>query len=179
MTDNHFADILRRQYTASLRMLRGVIEKCPDELWDTRDDEAPAWQQALHTLFYARLYLLADVRGSEAAENGQSVLRLIGEERAKPDSVGKTMWSLTKKDYRPPRVPAKQELLECLARCESSLDTALNDIASGGGSTPSPAEWIKGDRAHLLLYNLRHIQHHVGRLHGTLGRRGVKLEWQV
>jgi hypothetical protein len=35
----------------------------------------------------------------------------------------------------------------------------------------------KGDRPDVLLYNLRHIQHHVGRLHGTLGRRGVQLEW--
>jgi len=178
MTDQHFAEILRRPYAASLKMLRNVIEKCPDDLWDAQLDEAPPWQQALHTLFYTRLYLLSDVRGEEATEHAQVVLRLIGETQTKADSVGKTMWSLTKKDYRPPRVPTKQELLECLARCESSLDAALNDIENGAGGNPSPAEWIKGDRAHLMVYNLRHIQHHVGRLNGMLGRRGVQLEWQ-
>ena len=68
MSDDHFAEILRRQYAAAMKMLRGVIEKCPEELWDARQDEAPPWQQMLHALFYTRLYLLPSINGPEADE---------------------------------------------------------------------------------------------------------------
>jgi hypothetical protein len=177
MTDDHFSEIVGRQYQAALKMLRGVIEKCPGELWDARHDEAPPWQQMLHVLFYTRLYLLPSIEGSDASENRAVALRLIGDSETKPGKEGRAMWSLTKHDYHPPRMATKQELIERLDKCEVALEGALLDIARGGGADPSPADWIKGDRAHLLLYNLRHIQHHVGRLHGTLGRRGVQLEW--
>jgi hypothetical protein len=68
-------------------------------------------------------------------------------------------------------------MLERLEKCHTALDAALVDVAAGGGEAASPATWIKGDRANLLLYNPRHVQHHTGRLHGTFGRRGVQLEW--
>jgi hypothetical protein len=175
MTSEHFAEILRRQYQPAMKRLRGVIEKCPDELWDARQDEAPPWQQMLHALFYTRLYVLPSITGPEAEENRDVALRLIGDSQTNAGSEGRPMWSLTKKDHHPARVPTKQELR--LAKCESALEAALSDIAQGRDDDPSPANWVKGDRAHLLLYNLRHLQHHVGRLHGTLGRRGVQLEW--
>lgn len=177
MSDDHFAEILRRQYAAAMKMLRGVIEKCPEELWDARQDEAPPWQQMLHALFYTRLYLLPSINGPEADENRNVALRLIGDNETQAGTEGRAMWSLTKKDHHPARVPTKPELLERLLKCESALEAALSDIAQGRGADPSPADWIKGDRAHLLLYNLRHLQHHVGRLHGTLGKRGIQLAW--
>src|SRR5262245_64658755 len=49
--------ILKSQYHASLAMLRQTIEKCPDDLWYSKDQINAFWQTAYHTLFFTHLYL--------------------------------------------------------------------------------------------------------------------------
>jgi len=50
---------LKRQYHASLAMLKDTIEKCPESVW-LREGGRPGWRIAYHTLFYTHLYLMPD-----------------------------------------------------------------------------------------------------------------------
>lgn len=183
MDNKGFAEVVGRQYTAALRMLRNAIERCPDDVWSYRDGlEAPFWAHALHTLFYTRLYLLDALGNADDAENAAIAMRLIGmplKDTSGPEMrrVGDAMGGITLPKYETPRVPTKAELLERLDKCLGALATAMEQAAEGGADGPSPMFWIKGSRWDLLIYNLRHIPQHLGRLHSMLGRRGIKLEW--
>lgn len=56
-------DVIRSQYQASLAMLRGAFERCPDEVWDDPGCGNRFWHIAYHSLFYTHLYL--QVRAEE------------------------------------------------------------------------------------------------------------------
>lgn len=43
-------DVLRRHFEATLEMLGRVIDDCPDEVWDVKEEPAPIWQQLYHSL---------------------------------------------------------------------------------------------------------------------------------
>lgn len=183
MNDRVFAEVCRRQYVAALEMLRNAIERCPAALWDRREaTEAPFWQHALHVLFYARLYLLPTIDGVEATENAAGVMRELGsplkdwsdEEVAR---LARTMAGLCDAAFRPVATVPRQQMMERLAATEDACEQAFEQVGAGSGEARNPMPWLSGTRADLLLYNLRHIQHHVGRLHSILGRAGIRLEW--
>jgi hypothetical protein len=184
MNDVEFARIVGRQYRAAIRMLRHAIEACPDELWDRRDDEAPPWAHALHVIFYTRLYLL-DGLGSPLGEgNATEAMRIVGLplkdfSESELSRIAQTMGmeGITRRDCRPPRVPTKAELLERVDKTLATLAAAMEQVAAGAADAPNPMPWMTGTRGELLLYNLRHVQHHTGRLHSMLGRRGVHVDW--
>lgn len=44
------------QYLAALEMMKRVIDKCPDELWQNATFTNPFWHIAYHALFYVHLY---------------------------------------------------------------------------------------------------------------------------
>jgi len=50
-------ECLKSQYHASLAMLRGAIDACPQELWTDASYVNQFWQVAYHTVFYADFYL--------------------------------------------------------------------------------------------------------------------------
>jgi hypothetical protein len=183
MDNTDFAEVVRKQYAAALKMLRNAIEKCPDDVWDHRDPgEATFWGHAMHALFYTRTYLQDSLGGSDDVENRTVAMELLGlplKDFSQPETqrLAQTMWRITQHDFRTPRVPTKTELLERLDKCQTALATAMSQAAAGGADGPSPMPWIPGTRWDLLLYNLRHIPQHLGRMHSTLGRRGIKLEW--
>src|SRR3954452_8663872 len=185
MDDQHFADILRSQYGAALKMLRAAIEKCPEDLWAARSDEAPFWQQALHTIGFTRLYLLPVLLGPESDAHSAAMARLIGEPPPKDSSeperrrIGMAVWSLTKRDVQPARVPTREELLDRVAAIEAAVERMIADLLRDGPQCASPMPWAGSSRGAVQVYNIRHAQHHIGRLNGLLGRRGIALDWQM
>ena len=48
---------IQSQYLASLEMLKQVIVKCPETLWDASGNQEKFWKKSYHALFYAHLYL--------------------------------------------------------------------------------------------------------------------------
>lgn len=184
MDDTSLSRAIDGQYRAALAMLRRAIESCPEPLWDAREGgEAPFWQQAMHTLFYTHLYLQASERSDEAWAGAEEAMRLLGRpmrDHSAPEieRLAGSMSSLTEPDAKPSRVVTRQELLGMLGRCERSLAVAVGRVADGGALVPHPMGWMTGSALDLLLYNLRHVQHHTGRLHSLLGRHGVRrLAW--
>jgi hypothetical protein len=49
--------VIRSQYLAALAMLKQVIVKCPEALWNAPGNQDPFWKKSYHTLFYVHLYL--------------------------------------------------------------------------------------------------------------------------
>jgi hypothetical protein len=49
--------VIISQYLAALEMLKGALEKCPDEIWSDPADKNKFWQIAYHALFYTHFYL--------------------------------------------------------------------------------------------------------------------------
>jgi hypothetical protein len=186
MNDQTFADILARQFGAALQMLRTAIARCPDELWARREErEAPFWQHAVHVLFYTRLFFFESLAAAAAAGTGGKIMKLIGltlkdtseaELNRMAATIGYT--GLTEATFTTPRTPARDEILLLLDETQLTFKSAIEQIRlPAGADAPNPMPWMRGTRGELLLYSLRHLHQHLGRLHSMLGRAGVKVDW--
>ncbi len=139
-------DIIRSQYQASLEMLKQAILKCPDSLWADRQYKNEFWQVAYHALFYTHLYL-------------------------QPSGEVFVAWSKHKPDYNDMgqvREPySRLEILEYLELCQKQVDQQMASLADL--EAPSGFSWLPFNKLELQIYNLRHLQQHLGELCERLG----------
>jgi hypothetical protein len=160
MKDSLFLDICRNDYRAALQMTRRAIELCPEELWDQRTDEPPFWQQAYHTLWAVDFYL------SDSPETSRKASFVEGE--------------ATNLKHVPANAPSHQQiqnyLEEVSRKCETVLDKLTPDQLEGDNTFP----WTGPTLAHRMIYNIRHAQHHVGRLNSILSRKAdCAADWVI
>ena len=143
-------EILWKQFGASIDMLGNAIKMCPEEHWDT---DHKFWYIAYHCLFYLDYYLTLD-----------------------PDSFSPPPnFSLSEFDPSgalPERVYTKEELLAYLLGNRHKC----HDLIAGMTEEIATKRWINPYRNYsvfeLLLYNMRHVQHHAGQLNLIL-RQGI------
>ena len=154
-------DIYRSQYHATLTMLKQAITRCPPGLWDDPEDHNKFWQLAYHALFYTHLYLSTS------------------DEEFKP-------WVMHREDYQfmgpkpwPPHDLPKigdpyspGDLLAYLDVCWQFVDTQVPALDF---DAPSGFSWQPFNKLELQIYNIRHLQQHVGELMERLGSR-VKID---
>ena len=152
------------QYKASLKMLGDTIVKCPDSLWENNEFGDAFWRIVYHTLFYTSLYL----------SNSNSDFIPWVNHKINYNNLGKTT-----RDNTPIIIDnsySKDELMKYFEsifnNCEKFVyDTDLND--------KSGVEWLPMNKIELHLYNIRHIQHHVGQLVERLHQSGIKgINWE-
>ena len=130
------------QFGASIEMLENAIKNCTDELWET---EAKYWYIVYHTLFFLDYYLSED-----------------------PDNFTPpapfTLSEMDPAGILPERVYTKQELLDYLNFCKKKC----HDLIAGLTAENSSRRFINSYRNYnvleILIYNLRHVQHHTGQL---------------
>lgn len=133
---------LWKQFGASIEMLENAIKKCPNEHWNT---EKRFWFNAFHCLFFLDYYLCTTPKTfSPPAPFTESEFE----------------------DRMPERVYTKVELQNYLTYSQKkakSLILGLNEeslherwINSSGSMDYSIFE--------MLLYNMRHVQHHAAQL---------------
>lgn len=152
LVDSYWRIVVWQQFGAAIDMLGNAIAACPDELW-SEPDRTPQWQErgvvgfwylVFHTLFFLDYYL---------ADSPTF--------RPPPPF---TLDELDPAGILPDRPYAKAELVayleHCRARCQAAVD-GLTDEAARRPSGPSRLELSRGE---LLLYNLRHVQHHTAQL---------------
>ena len=141
--------IIESQYLAALEMLKEVIVKCPEALWNASGDVDPSWRKAYHTLFYAHLYLQDTKRDFRPWPKHHD-----------PDTGAPF---------------SKAEVLEYLTFTQIQVQERvprLNLEAASG------FEWLSFGKHELQLYNIRHIQQHAGELYERLGsRENIELDW--
>lgn len=144
---NNAKEGIWNQFGASIDMLENAINACPDEHWAT---ETKFWYQAFHCLFYLDFYLTIEPKTFSP-----------------PPPY--TLSEFTE-DELPERAYSKEELLAYL---QFSREKCRN-LISGLTENAFSARWINqsGTKDYsvleILLYNMRHVQHHTAQLNMIL-----------
>ena len=149
MNDTFWQETVWSQFGAAIDALENAIHACPDDLWDDRTQRAEFWYMVSHTLFWLDYYL------SESFEDF-----------VPPEPFG--MEEMDPAGAMPPRPYTKAELqsylehgrAKCRARLIGLTDTEASRRIEFGKRDLSVAE--------LLLYNMRHVQHHSAQLNFIL-----------
>ena len=140
--ENSILDSTWRQFGASIDSLEDAILLCPADQWDT---DRKIWYNAFHCLFFLDYYLTMDPKTFSPPP---------------PFTLSEF------EDKMPDRVYSKEELLNYLKynrdKCKKLL-SALTEASLSG-------RWrnISGSMDYtimeILLYNMRHVQHHAAQL---------------
>lgn len=137
------------QLGASIDMLKDSILLCPDDDWDT---DRKLWYQAFHVLFFTDYYLsLAPKTFTPPAPFTESEFE----------------------DRMPERTYTKTELIEYLSHCRAKAKSLIENLTE----QTIEARWVNSSGSmdysihEILIYNTRHIQHHVAQLNLHLRQR--------
>jgi len=144
-------EALESQFAAALQMLENAMRACPAALWD--DGSTPVdrrfWYLSYHTLFWLDYYL-SD-----------------GEEGFAPPAPF-TRGELDPAGVYPERPYTPAELLAYLAHGRERLRLGLSRLDERTAAEPAPFPKRAMSVVELHVYNLRHVQHHVGQLQHQL-----------
>ncbi|SDM36670.1 DinB family protein [Siphonobacter aquaeclarae] len=132
---------LRNQLGAAIDMLENAIRRCPGEHWETNQ----FWYHAFHCLFFLDYYL---------AEDPPSFTPPLPFDESEFE------------DRMPDRIYTQEELLDYLDKSRRHCYAQISGLTNEGLT----ARWINSSgsmnysRHEILLYNLRHTQHHAAQL---------------
>jgi uncharacterized damage-inducible protein DinB len=143
--DEVWKGVVWRQFGAALEMLENAVRACPEGLWGGRGRRPEFWHVVFHTLFYLDLYLSGSAEGF-----------------APPEPF--TLDELDPAGRRPERVYTKAELLGYLEHGRAKCRAAVGALTQEAARRRCSFAWVEMEFAELLLYNLRHMQHHVAQL---------------
>ena len=166
----HLRQVLWNQFGASIEMFKSTIELWPDQHWNL---ESKAYYLSYHTFLFLDYYLT-----------------IPPTEYSAPLPFTMSPWdkipAFAVDDLLPERLYTKNELIEHLQICQEKCHHVIfnlteemlkrvwidqpDDIA--GGVT------LKYSVLEILLYNLKHVQHHVGQLNLMLRQEtGHAADW--
>lgn len=133
---------LWRQFGASINMLDNAIALCPNSFWDT---EKKFWYNAYHCLFFLDYYLTLTPKSF----------------------LPPSPFSLSEfEDRMPERTYTKEELSNylqfCRKKCHDLIAGLTTEIANSYWANES--ETMRYNVVEILLYNMRHVQHHAAQL---------------
>jgi len=143
--------IVWQQFGAAIDMLENAIIACPEKLWSDRSQNPEFWYVAYHTLFWLDFY------SSESSEGFS------------PPSPY-TLDEMDPAGLIPERPYTKEELRAYLEhgrrKCRAAIE-ALTDEGVSRLSEVRPSATV----AELILYNMRHVQHHAAQLNLILRQK--------
>jgi hypothetical protein len=143
-----------RQFHAAIDMLANAIETCPDSVWSGQGRGA-FWYLAFHVLFFVDLYLSSE-----------------GEAQFRPPAP----FALSELDDEvvvPELAYGKDELLGYLEHCRKKLGIVMAEMTEAWVANPCPFSYRDMSNGELLLYNMRHVQHHAAQLNMLLRQAAV------
>lgn len=147
------------QYEGGLAMLEDCVRKCPDEHWDMPIAKYPFWHVVYHTLCYVDLY---------CAKSNKSW---------RPDQVLHPKGRTELREEYPSRRFTREELLGYIELCREKSRASVASETARSLAGPSGFSWMKFSRGEAHVYNIRHLQHHVGQLGALLRRVDGKPVW--
>lgn len=157
--DTTWKPILRQQFGAALEMLGNALEACPDELWTDRTRRPQFWYVVYHALFFTDLYLSGSAEGF-----------------APPQPF--TLAELDPAGRVPDRAYGKDELRGYLTYCRAKSVRTIDGLTAESAQQRGGFSWVDLSAAELLLYNMRHVQHHAAQLNLMLRQTvGVAPVW--
>ncbi len=143
--DTFWKTALWQQFGASIDMLENAVVACPDELWGDRARQPEFWRLVYHTLFYLDLYLSGSAGGFTPPA---------------PFTLDET----DPRELRPERAYTKGEMRAYLEHCRRKCREVLEVLTDERARARCVFGWIEMSFAGLLLYNMRHVQHHAAQL---------------
>jgi len=159
--------ILRRQCGAAIDMLANATKACPDDLWDDRSEGPPFWHIVYHTLFFLDLYLSESEEAFRPREYHTANAQFLREMPFPPY-----------KAETPENAFSREQLLGYLAFCRAQCRHVIDELTEEKAGQQSPFEWLDFTVGDLIVYNMRHVQHHAGLLHLILRRKtGSAPQW--
>jgi hypothetical protein len=139
-------DSLWSQFGASIDMLENAIKLCPDELWNAKKDFS--WQ-AYHTLFFQDYY---------------STINPVGFGPRSPFTYSEFGRGLPKGIF------SKNDILNYLEFNRNKCHELIADLTE----QQMKSRWINESKTmnfsllEILMYNIRHVQHHAAQLNRML-----------
>lgn len=132
-------------------MLENALIACPDDLWGDRDQQPEYWYLVYHALFWLDLYLHGSIEGFSPP-------------------APFTLDELDPAGLMPERVYSKDELQTYLRHCRRKCLATIESLTDERAKEPCVFGWGETNFAELLIYNLRHVQHHAAQLNLMLRR---------
>lgn len=158
--DDFWKSTIWQQTDAAIDMLENAIRACPGELWSA-NPEPPAdylsgagefWYITYHALFWLDCY------SSDSLDNFAPPAPFT---RSELDPAG----------ILPERVYTKSELLTYLEHGRNRCGAAIASLTGYNARQRCAFEWLDLNRAELLLYAMRHVQHHAAQLNLLLRKQ--------
>ena len=140
------------QFGAAIDALEGAITACPEGLWGEGATPHAFWYLVFHALFWLDLYL------SGAPEGFRPPAPFTLDE-LDPDGI------------YPERIYTRAELQSYLEHTRRKCRVVIAEMTDERAAQPSGFERLGVNHAELLIYNLRHVQHHAGQLQLLLRQR--------
>ena len=152
------------QFNAALSMMEQTVSRCPDDLWDVPGQANPFWRVAYHALFYVDLYLQPSEEELTLWEEARTGYQFLGPTPFPPHEQ-----PVADNPYR------KEEMLAYIEYLRSLVNRAVPVLAL---SEPSGFHWLPFDKFELQIYNIRHLQQHVGDLSTILlTQANLEINW--
>jgi hypothetical protein len=141
-----------RQFAAAIDMLENALEACPTRIWD---EEPRFYQLAHHTAFFLDYYLSNSPR--------------------EVDYIPPSPFTRSEfEDDTPPVRHSKEELMKYLRLGRQRLRNQLmRNTTDQLTAKRFVSEYKDFSLFELLLYNMRHVQHHAAQLNMLLRQDGI------
>jgi hypothetical protein len=138
-------------------MLTSVIEGCPDEIWNREYAGVPFWREAYHALFWMHNFVGPKNKAFHFHPFGVDIDPRL---------------------FTPPNNTCqREEALEYAAQTGAYIDEVFDGMTLDQlGGTDHYDETEFRSVYHRLMYGLRHVQHHVGKLTAYLNIEGIQLD---
>jgi hypothetical protein len=137
--------IIGQQFGAAIDMLENAILACPDALWEDRARRPEFWYVTYHTLFFL------DYNLSESVDTFVPPAPF-------------TLDELDPAGVLPERPYTKAELQAYLNHGRQKCRRAIATMTPEKAAERRRFSWGEVSIAELLLYNMRHVQHHTAQL---------------
>jgi hypothetical protein len=149
--ESFWETLVWQQFGAAIDMLENAMQACPEELWSDRSQRPEFWYTVFHTLFFLDFYLSDSDHGF-----------------APPAPF--TLDELDPAGVMPDRVYTKDELQKYLEHGRKKCRETIAALTEEKARQRCGFEWVDVSVAELMLYNMRHVQHHTAQLNLMLRR---------
>jgi hypothetical protein len=155
--EQEFIDAIQYQFLAAVETLDTAVAACPEEVWSAGQTPGTApWYLAFHTAFWLDYYL------SEPPEESFTPPPPFGREEFDPEGV------------MPPRVYSREEIRTYIAYSRQKAQARFQNIPNGELSRRFKSGWMDFTFFELLLYNMRHLQHHAAQINLIVRHAGAE-----
>ncbi len=157
MKDDLFLDICKENYFALIQMIEQAIDLCPDKLWSDDSHQPQFWQEIYHTIYYLDFYL------------GTSPRKHIERFDCK-ENLGE----------KPVSILTKPEMQSYLREVKEKCQNLFADLTAQEIEGKNSYWWTGPTLGHRLIYNIRHSQHHMGKINLILKQNGFEAsKWVI